>query len=120
MTGNYQIFYTPEAYTDLKAIYSYIAFTLQEKRIASNQIKRIRAQISSLRTFPERYCAVDWEPWASMEMRKMSVDHYMVYYLVDTVDKFVTVTRIFYGGRDIEHIVSEAHGQTGHKSQSKR
>lgn len=118
MTRNYQITYTPEAYTDLKAIYSYIAFSLQEKRIASKQIKRIRAQISSLRMFPDRYCVVNWEPWASMGMRKMSVDHYMVYYLVDTVDKLVTVVRIFYGGRDVEHIVSEAHEQPDYKNQS--
>ena len=50
MTGKYQISYTPAAYADLGDIYSYIAFTLQEKRIASGLIRRIRQEISSLRT----------------------------------------------------------------------
>ena len=33
MTGSYQISYTPEAYRDLEAIYSYIAFTLQKNAL---------------------------------------------------------------------------------------
>lgn len=118
MTSRYQISYTPESYIDLRDIYSYIAFTLQEKRIASNQLKRIRKEISSLRTFPERYSAVDWEPWASMGMRKLSVGHYVVYYQVDLIKKTVTVIRIFYGGRDVEHIVSEEHCQADREDRS--
>ena len=106
----YQISYTPAAYADLGDIYSYIAFTLQEKRIASGLIRRIRQEISSLRTLPERYSAVDWEPWASMGIRKLPVGHYVVYYQVNATDQTVTVIRIFYGGRDVEHIVSEEHG----------
>lgn len=107
MTGQYQVLYTPEAYSDLADIYSYLAFSLKEKRVASGQIERIRKEISSLHTFPERYSAVDWEPWVSMGIRKMSVDHYVVYYQVDLADKIVTVIRVFYGGRDIEHIIRE-------------
>lgn len=118
MTGKYQISYTPAAYADLGDIYSYIASALQEKRIASGLIRRIRQEISSLRTFPERCSAVDWEPWASMGMRKFSVGHYVVYYQVNTTDKIVTVIRIFYGGRDVEHIVSEEQGQTGSETES--
>jgi len=105
MTGKYQISYTPEAYTDLGDIYSYIAFTLQERRVASDLVRRIRQEISSLRAFPERCCAVDWEPWASMGMRKLSVGHYVVYYQADAAERTVTVIRIFYGGRDVEHII---------------
>lgn len=110
MTEKYRLSYAPEAYRDLEDIYSYIAFTLREKYTASNHLKRIRQEISSLRTFPERYSAVDWEPWASMGMRRVSVGHYVVYYQVDPVDKIVTVIRIFYGGRDVEHIIGEKLG----------
>lgn len=110
MTEKYRIAYSPEAYRDLADVYSYIAFTLKEKRVASNHVRRIRQEVSSLRLFPERYSAVDWEPWSSMGMRKMSVGQYVVYYQVDLVDKIVTVIRIFYGGRDVEHIISEGLG----------
>lgn len=107
MTEKYRVVYSPEAYRDLADVYSYIAYTLKEKRTASNHLNRIRQEISSLRTFPERYSAVDWEPWASMGMRKVSVGNYVVYYQVDRVGRIVTVIRIFYGGRDVEHIIGE-------------
>lgn len=118
MTGKYRISYTPAAYADLGDIYSYIAFALKEKRIASNLVRRIRQEISSLRTFPERCSAVDWEPWASMGMRKLTVSHHVVYYQVNTTDQTVTVIRIFYGGRDVEHIVREEQGQTSRENES--
>ena len=49
---------------------------------------------------------VDWEPWLSMEMRKVSVGNYVVFYQVDKETQIVTVIRIFYGRRDIESIVT--------------
>jgi plasmid stabilization system protein ParE len=54
---------------------------------------------------PERYTPVDWEPWASMGMRRLPVDRYVVYYLVDQAAQLVSVVRIVYGGRDIEAIL---------------
>lgn len=106
MTGNYRVVYSPAAKDDLKDIYSYIAFELKVKQTAVNQVNRIRKAIRSLDTMPERYSIVDWEPWQSMKMRKVAVDNYVVFYLVNNEDKIVTVVRIFYGGRDIEEIVS--------------
>lgn len=48
---------------------------------------------------------VDWEPWASMGMRKLPVDNFLVFYLVNQEECLVMVVRIFYGGRDIENII---------------
>ena len=106
MTRKYRVSYAPEAYNDLGDIYSYIAFVLQEKRITSGLIKRIRKEVASLAVFPESYPAVDWEPWGSMGVRKMPVSHYVVYYLANIAEKAVTIIRIFYGGRNVENIVN--------------
>ena len=106
MTGKFRISYTPEAYSDLGDIYSYIALVLQEKGTASGLIKRIRKEIASLAAFPESYPAVDWEPWTSMGVRKMPVGHFIVYYLANIEGKAVTIVRILYGGRDVESIVN--------------
>ena len=108
MTGQYRISYTQDAYGDLEDIYSYLAFTRREKGTASGLVRRIREEISSLRSFPERYQQVDWEPWASRGVRKVPVGNYVVYYLADAEGRTVTVLRIFYGGRDVEHIVDAA------------
>ena len=106
----YKVIYTPEAKNDLKAVYSYIAFTLKEREIAKKQVDRIRDSIRDLDTSPERYTAVDWEPWSSMGMRKFPMNNYVVYYNVDREERVVTIIRIFYGGRDVEGIIrSEQH-----------
>jgi addiction module RelE/StbE family toxin len=105
MTETYKVLYSPAALEDLKSIYSYIALILKAKRTAAKQVNRIRQAIRSFDTFPERYAPVDWEPWASMGMRKATVDHYVVFYQVNHDRKEVTIVRIFYGGRDIEHII---------------
>lgn len=103
--NQYKVIYTPKAKEDLKAIYSYIAFTLKEREIAKKQVDRIRNSICDLDTSPERYTAVDWEPWSSMGMRKFPVNNYVVYYNVNKEGHVVTIIRIFYGGRDIEGII---------------
>ena len=40
-----------------------------------------------------------------MGMRFLPVDNYTVYYLVDDAEMSVEIVRIFYIGRDIEHLI---------------
>ena len=105
MSKRFRVEYTPEALDDLRAIYSYIAFHLKERGIAAKLSERIRREIRSLNEMPERYAPVSWEPWASMGMRKLPIDNYIVFYLVDQSEKRVGIVRIFYAGRDVENII---------------
>lgn len=107
MTRRFRVVYSPAALEDLKAVYSYIAYELHSPIAAKGQTSRIRNEIRSLDQFPERYIAVDWEPWASIGMRKVPIDNYIAYYLTDLEKRIVTIERIFYGGRDVEQIVQE-------------
>lgn len=110
MTGTYQISYTPEAYRDLEAIYSYIAFTLQKTHcFQSNQTYSDRDFLPT--HISRALCCRRLGAMGLYGNAKISVNHYIVYYLVGTVDRLVTVIRIFYGGRDAEHIVNEAYRQ---------
>ena len=108
----YAVWYSPVAKRDIKSIYTYIAYDLQERTTAKNQVNRIRREIRSLSDLPERYAPVDWEPWHGMGMRKMPVDNYLVYYLVHHDAEEVEIVRIFYGGRDIAGIVQEDFDET--------
>ena len=101
----YQIIYSPEALDDLREIYSYIAYEILVPEYAKGQVNRIREAIRKLDPFPEGHTKVDWEPWASMGMRFLPVDNYVVYYLVDSEELIIKIVRIFYGGRDVEHII---------------
>ena len=106
MTDRYTIVYSPDALEDLRSIYSYIALEIMEPDIARKQVDRIRKKIRSLEMFPTGYGRVDWEPWASMEMRKLPVDNYIVFFLVEDKSMEVMVIRVFYGGMDVRGIMN--------------
>lgn len=108
---NYAVQYTPLAVEDLRNIYAYIARTLLEPSTALKQTDRIREGIRSLSAMPSRHAIVDWEPWRSLQIRKMPVDNYVVFYSVNPELHSVTVFRIFYGGRNIQEIVDHPQPQ---------
>ena len=104
MTDLFSVLYSPEAKDDLSEIYSYIFFQLLVPETAKQQVDRIRKMIRSLDSMPLRFPIVEWEPWKSMEMHKMPVDNFIVFYLVDQDSSTVTIIRIVYGGRNITDI----------------
>lgn len=106
MNEVYDISYSPEALKDLEDIYCYIAFELMVPDTAEKQINRIRKRIRSLNLFPDGLGQVDWEPWKSMGMRKLPVDHYIAYFLIDKGNKKVLIVRILYGGMDAEGMIN--------------
>jgi len=113
MTKKYTIAYAKEAYEDLKAIYAYIAEKLVEPAIAAKQVDRIRIAVRGLESMPNRCAVVPWEPWVSMGIRKLIVDNYIVFYLVDEVAQRVSVIRIAYRGRDMESVLGEQTQEDG-------
>ena len=106
MSDVYSVVYSPEAMNDLREIYAYIAFDLQSPDAAEGQVNRLREEIRSLDFMPSRYAIVDWEPWMSMEMHRVPVHNFIVYYAVSNSSLTVTVIRIFYSGRDVENIIN--------------
>ncbi len=103
----YKIYYSPVASADLKGIYTHIAFNLKEKTIAENQVNRIREAIKNLDTLPNRNSRLELELKQPEEMRKMVVNNYIIFYIVDEQRKEVNVARILYGGRDIKSILND-------------
>ena len=93
MSTQYRIRYSPAALDDLKDIFAYIATELRSPENASKQIHRINEEICSLDFMPCRNEQVDWEPWKSMGMRKVPVNHFVVFYAVDQKLMVVTVIR---------------------------
>lgn len=109
MSDSYHVVYSPEALSDLKDIYAYIALELLVPDTAQNQVNRIRKEIRALDFMLSRYAPVDREPWKSMHMHKVPVDNFVVFYTVDSNCMTVTIIRILYEGRDIESIAKQNH-----------
>lgn len=96
----YRVEITEEALADMEALYSYIAYELLAPENAMNQYDRIADAIMDLVHFPERCRIMDAEPGHSKGLRKLLVDHYIVFYLIR--GDSVIVTDVLYSGSDIE------------------
>lgn len=102
---DYAVFYSPLAVNDLDSIYYYILHDLKNGIAAAAQEARIRKEIQALNHLPLRYERIDWEPLHSMNVRKLPVDNFVVYYVVDEAAGEVAVLRIFYGGQNVKELV---------------
>jgi len=98
---------TRHAEIDLYGIYEYIASTLLEPVVAWNLIQRIETRITKLNTMPQKLAVYPKEPWKSRGLRRVNEGKYAVFYIPTEKNYTVTVIRIVYGGRDIDHILDE-------------
>ena len=98
--GQYKVEITKEALQDMEDMYNYIALELLSPENAMGQYNRIADEILTLDTFPQRYRIMDSEPEKQMELRRMIVDNYSVFYTI-RADK-VIVTDVLYTALDIE------------------
>ena len=96
----YKVEITKEALQDMEDMYNYIALELLSPENAMGQYNRIADEILTLDTFPQRYRIMDSESEKQMELRRMIVDNYSVFYMI-RADK-VIVTDVLYTASDIE------------------
>ena len=96
----YKVEITKEALQDMEDIYNYIAIELLSPENAMGQYNRIADEILKLDTCPERFRIMDSEPENRMELRRMLVDNYSVFYTIR--DDRVIVTDVLYTASDIE------------------
>ena len=64
-----KIVYTLQAQQDLKDIYEYIAYSLQNPDAARNLYQKIIQSVYSLKSMPERNPLYKEEPWHSRGLR---------------------------------------------------
>lgn len=96
----YVVEITESALRDMSDLYDYIADTLGSIINAGNQYDRIADEILTLDTFPERYpvlsSALGWQ----LDLRRMLVESFSVFYVVR--GDYVIVTDALYSASDIE------------------
>ena len=100
--SNYYVSYSDEAKDDLRNIFMHIAYNLESRDNAEGQVNRIREAIKKLDKFPKRNPSVPYEPWASIGMRRLNVDNYVVLYIVYETNERVEIVRIPYGAMDLD------------------
>lgn len=98
--STYNIQITKPAEIDLYEIGAYISKELLEPETAKKMISKIAKAISTLEYMPLRNSLVSDKGLAYNGIRKIMVDNYIVFYIVNEDNKTVTIIRILYSRRD--------------------
>lgn len=97
--------FTPKAMEDLDEIYSYISQQLLEPVVADNLMNKIESSVMRLKNLPYSCSYVSDELLKSKGYRKLIIDNYIAFYLVDETIKQVTIMRILYGAQKYQDIL---------------
>ena len=103
--NSYSLKFTPKAHEDLDQVYSYISEKLFAELAADNLLERIESSIMRLKDFPYSGSLVLDEPLKNRGYRKLIVDNYMAFYLVDEMEKQVVIMRILYGAQNYQNLL---------------
>lgn len=91
---------TDHALEEMEEIYNYISIQLQAPENAVGQYNRIADEILKLNLFPKRFHIMDSKPECEKGIRRMPVDNYSVFYVIQ--EEKVIVTNVLYSAADIE------------------
>lgn len=94
----YNIEYSKESKQDLIGIKQYIKYNLQEPEISEKLISKIRKEINDLKNNPEIYTIIDDDLIRKLEIRKLIVDNYIIFYRIK--DNYIQIVRVMYGRRN--------------------
>ncbi|NMM65082.1 type II toxin-antitoxin system RelE/ParE family toxin [Clostridium sp. P21] len=98
--STYNIQITEPAEEDLYEIGVYISKELLEPETAKKVISKIAKEINSLADMPLRNALVVDERLAYNGIRKIIVNNYIIFYVVNDESKTVTIIRVLYSRRD--------------------
>ena len=101
----YKIVVEETAENDLIGILNYISDTLHEPNTAVRIYSSVKKEILSLNKMPNRYEAVNEEPYRSMGVRSIGVEDYTVFYIVDDKQNEVHIFRILYNRREWKYLL---------------
>jgi len=103
--SSFHVKFTAAAYDDSEQIYSYISKKLLAETAADNLLEKIESSIMRLKKFPYSGSLVSDEPLRKRGYRKLIIDNYIVFYLVNEMDKQAVIMRILYGAQNYQNIL---------------
>lgn len=100
MQQKYEVYISNQAEIELYRILDYIEYELLEPIIARNLFEKMKAIILELETFPEKFPIVKSKNIFRENVRKCSVNNYIIIYNVDKKSKRISISHIFYAKKD--------------------
>ncbi len=93
----YKITLLPSAYEDIDKIFEYICNVLQNPQAAVSLINKIYKETDPLKTLPYIGAEIDIDISLKYTYRKLHVENYIVFYIVNEEEKSVDIIRVLYG-----------------------
>lgn len=100
--NNYSLKFTPKASEDLEQIYGYVSEKLFNNTAANNLLEKIEVGIINLKNFPYSGSFVSDELLKSKGYRKLIIENYIAFYLINEPEKQVVIMRIIYGAQNYQ------------------
>ena len=101
----FHLIITKSAQIDIEEIYNYITYTLLAPENASKQVNRIFKELKNLQTLPNRHPLHSKEPWKSQGLRKVIIDNFLAFYLVNEQTEEVIILHVYYCGRNVDELL---------------
>lgn len=101
----YKIKFSKDARNDLIDIYKYISNNLQEPNIAKKLIQKMRKEIYELENSPQMYSIINDNFLKRLEIRKIRVKNYFVFYSINIEESIVEIIRIMYTRRNWKELI---------------
>jgi len=102
---HYKIIAELPAQRDLQGILRYLTDVLKEPVIARRIYTSIKEQILTLSQMPLRHSVVQDQPYALLGVRKLLVENYVAFYVVNEEKREVNVLRILYNRREWQNVL---------------
>jgi addiction module RelE/StbE family toxin len=96
---------TSIARDDLSKIYNYIIKELLNETAADNVLNKIESSFMRLKDFPFSCNLVDDKILKEKGYRKLIVDNYIGFYIVDELKEEVVIMRVLYGRQKYQDII---------------
>lgn len=96
----YEVRVSTQAREDILSYTEYIRDELLNRQAAEKFVRDMWTAIKSLDHMPKRCPCTEEEPWHSLEVRKLIVRGYYIYYWIDEEAHTVTATGVVYGRMD--------------------
>ena len=103
--AEYKVIIELPAQRDLQGLLRYITDTLKEPVIARRIYTSIKEQITTLNKMPLRNSIVQEQLYAAMGVRKLLVENYIAFYIIDEAKCEVHILRILYNRREWQNIL---------------
>ena len=100
MEDKYTLKFTKKASQDYEQIYQYISQDLYAPQAADNLLKKMENSIRQLCTTPFIGSCVQDSYLMQKGYRRIVVDNYIVFYIVNETEMALYIMRILYSGRD--------------------